>query len=149
MDTNYRKGEVMVEFGSDAKLIRFDLNAMCILEQNLEAPFHTILKTLGYNAVREALFVGLRHKGNRKLTRADVGKMMASGDQDFAYYTACVFEAVQAATGMDLSESIRRLRGEDDEEEDDEEEDDAPVEGCDGLDVGNPQTVQTASTGPS
>lgn len=147
MEANYRKGEVEVEFGDDAKLIRYDLNAMCVLEQNLGAPFHTILKTLGYNAVREALFVGLRHKGNKKLTRAQVGTMMASGHdgQDFNYYAACVYEAVQGATGQDLSETIAALRGEDDDEGDDEPDD--KIEGVDGPDAGNPQAAQSDSTG--
>jgi hypothetical protein len=140
---NYRKGEVEVEFGNDARLIRFDLNAMCILEQNLGLPFHAIMKSLGYNAVREAIFVGLRHKGNKKLSRAEVGRMMGAGDQDFAYYTACVLEAVQGATGMDLSEPIHKLRGEPDEPDDDDES----VDGCDGPDAGNPTPTQADSTG--
>lgn len=150
METNYRKGEVEVEFGADAKLIRFDLNAMATLEQNLRAPFHEILKSLGYHYVREALFVGLRHKGNKKLTRAKVGDMMASGHegQDFNYYASCVYEAVQGATGMDLSDAISALRGEDDDDEDDSNEGgDGAVEGVDGPDAGNSQATQLASTG--
>lgn len=146
METNYRRGEVMVEFGSDARLIRYDCNAICILEQNLDKSLYEIMKSIGYNSTREALFVGLRHKGNKKLTRADVGNMMGSGDESLEYYTAAVFEAFQGATGKNLSKPIRVLRAadmkaramaDDGDDEDEDEDEDEKVEGCDGPDAGN------------
>lgn len=143
---NVRKGEMEVEFGSDARIIRLDFNAICLLEQNLEMPFHAMISKLGLNVVREALFVGLRAYGNKKTSRAEVGRMMTRGAQGFKYYAAVVLESMQGPTGEDFNEAIDKLRGgvrvEDDDESD--RDDDAQVEGCSGPDAGNQTPAQSA-----
>lgn len=145
---NVRKGEILVEFGSDARIIRLDFNAICLLEQNLEMPFHAAVSQLGLNVVREAMFVGIRAYGNNKTSRAEVGRMLTSGDQTFKYYAAIVLEAMQGPTGEDFSVAIDKLRASTKVEVEDEDgsdrDDDAQVEGSSGPDAGNQTPAQSA-----
>jgi hypothetical protein len=106
MTTNRRRGEVEIDFGADSFILRYDLNAICTLEQRLGLPLAKILPTdvedaqnISLNTIREMLLVGIQHRGNKRITARDVGEMMDF--QQIAYYVTTVMKAITESLGFD------------------------------------------------
>lgn len=108
---NIRKGEVEVELGGESRLLRFDMNALCELE---EKRGQSILEILGRPSVqmrdiRDALFFGMKAR-DRKLTPERVAQLMNDDvlregmGPAMVRYSAAIAKAVASFMGEDLDE---------------------------------------------
>lgn len=100
---NPHRGQVNVKFGTTTYVLRFDMNAIAELEDNLEVGFAKIFDKdrVGVKVIRECLFVGLKGQ-HKNITREWVGKQM-SFDQ-FEYYTTQILKAFEIGTGQKFLE---------------------------------------------
>lgn len=94
MATNMR-GEATIEFGGKTRLLRFNNNSICELEETLDCPFHKAHEK-GMRFLRAALHVGLFWQ-DRKLTLARVGELI--DPEKVEYYIERLNLAISGAFG--------------------------------------------------
>lgn len=94
------RGCVPIEIGGEDRTLKFDFNALAMLEERLNMPISKIFSEeyMGIRAIREALYVGLVH-ADRRLTPQRVGNMMEP--DKFDYYAEKIVEALTGALGVD------------------------------------------------
>jgi len=107
-------GEKIIEIGGDLRHIRYDMNACAVLEGNLgDKPISEIFKStnVGIKVIREALLVGLRHKGNPKLTRKEVGDWMSEDPARLGKWGEAIGQAINLAMGGEDEETAEGADG--------------------------------------
>lgn len=92
---NNMRGEASIDFGGKTRLLRFDNNAICELEEILDCPFHKAHEK-GMRFLRAALYVGLAWQ-DRKLTLPRIGMLIDS--EKVEYYMERIGEALNGAFG--------------------------------------------------
>lgn len=96
---NPHRGQVTVRLGDVSWVLRFDMNSIAELEENLGVGFAGIFDKdrIGIRVIRECLYCGVKAQ-HKKVTREAVGKLMQF--EDFEYYTTCIMRALELATGQ-------------------------------------------------
>lgn len=92
------RGRVNIEINGEERTLKFDFNALAMLEERLGMSIGKIFaeEQFGVRFLREALFVGLSHE-DRKLTPTKVGNMINA--DNFEYLAEKVSEALANALG--------------------------------------------------
>lgn len=103
---NKYRAEVIIEIDDDEKIMRFDLGAIAELEGMYDKSILEILgadkKMVQFRAIVDAVYVGLKNKGNRKLTRANVLNML--DPSKMGEYGELVTKGIMSAMGQTAPE---------------------------------------------
>lgn len=93
---NKERGYVRVDVGGKACRLKFDINAMCEIEDRFDMDFLRVLKekTLDARTVRGLLWAAMLHD-NPEITEAEVGSMMLPSD--FLAVKTAITQAFAAA----------------------------------------------------
>ena len=99
---NPHKGKVKITLAQTDYELRYDMNALCELEEKLGKPVHEIFNEAGSNVgihfLRETIFIGLRCAGGKNFANSlEVGRVMKF--DEIEKYTVAMAEALAVATG--------------------------------------------------
>ena len=97
---NPYKGAVDIRIGGENRQMKFDMNALCNLEDVLKKPVSEIFDSgnLGLSAVRAGIYCGLLTY-NKRVTLEQVGTWMSDDMDQFDTYVAALGEALTHAVG--------------------------------------------------
>jgi hypothetical protein len=103
---NPHRGEVPFRLGAKEWIFRLDNNAICEIEAGLGRPLAE-MGTMGFRAIREFLFVGLRAANKRSPGRLEIGDMMDPSKME--YYG----DQVRKCIDLYMGESVGEEAGDD------------------------------------
>jgi hypothetical protein len=96
---NVRRGEATIELNGHEYTIRLDFNALCTLEQNLGMPVTKLNDNMGLTAIREIIYIGLRHEFKpNNFNRTVAGEMIDPTKID--EYVEAITKALNGALGI-------------------------------------------------
>lgn len=131
-------GEVEIEIGGNAHMLRYSLNKIAELEALIGKPISEIFRDgqVGITSLRAAIYVGIKRKHDRKLTLITVGNWM--DPSQLAYYGALAGEA--------LSLCLTGNKPEDDDVDDDDEDEENEGNALEKEEVSNGQSLSDSRT---
>ena len=91
MSANPIRGQVEIEIGGTARILRITYNVICNVEHALDLNFQEIIKDLRFEYARELMFHGLQHS-EKGLTRVKVGEWIE--DAGLSYVLEKLAEAI-------------------------------------------------------
>lgn len=104
---NSKRGEVIVEIGGDSRVLVYDYNAICELEElcggkSIAYIFgfgdeEQLKERVGFSVIRKAVFVGLKRK-NKGLTIEKVGAWLADEQHRIGEVVTAVSRAILLAS---------------------------------------------------